>query len=813
MTRSRIVFKFVVPVDGNGNTSTYWAATSGFITGAADTPPITYIQARVKRAGSFARSLFSGGAMGGPIRPNYGTVTLANDDGALDQFAQFAGGGGHVTCWWGPEAGAFPADYTTLYVSSIASVVVDYDSVVVRQQDRFEALDRPVVTATFAGTGALEGTGTAAKPKQLVFGSPGLVPLVLIDHLYQVYYVQANATDLPTVSGLTEFGVVFEGGVPIARAEPYTRWQELFDAASAPDPGEFRLWTGYGINRTTGGNAADARVYTRGPIFVRLGGVPVGELRFGPVGRLQNTASQAPREWRFSDLCNRAGLDVSTSTMATMQGQTLDFTAGSRLVEGAQTYQAIMADRCQALLGACGFTRTDQFFCLLLQDPTSVAGAARFTFTADNCADIRRLPVPGMERPVWQVNVRAGRAWPCAVFEGASSEMADILSRDGHYVQFKGWSRGVRKAYPNAMQIDLVIDGHDFPTEVEQRAFVDRFGALFGTRRDLMSVRCTQWDASTLTLDLHDRVTLQLPRMGYDAGVDMIVASVEMDLDARTLRFGLWGNNDGFHTWQMSGGMFPADAGEPGGSWGGDDPPDDVDDAIAQQFGLDQWMGDFTGLLIADAIVDTPATVEADSNMAAMGEFTGAIVGDFITGTTSITWNSGDKNASITLSNGDLTATGTGTSQLVRSATGKSSGQWYFEVTVGTAVTFGTVGVALSTTSTGTWVGGDATPGSYGLGPAHSYRNGGSDSTANAVNDGDVVGVAVDLDAGLIWWSVNGVWINDIGGTAGDPAAGTHERYSGLTGTYYPASAPGAAAHTINATFASAPPAGFSAWE
>ena len=111
------------------------------------------------------------------------------------------------------------------------------------------------------------------------------------------------------------------------------------------------------------------------------------------------------------------------------------------------------------------------------------------------------------------------------------------------------------------------------------------------------------------------------------------------------------------------------------------------------------------------------------------------------------------------------------------------------------------------------WVGGDTAPGSYGLGPAHSYQNGGSDSTTNAINSGDVVGVAVDLDAGLIWWSINGVWINDAGGTAGDPAAGTHERYSGLTGTYYPASAPGAADHTINATFSYPIPSGFTAWE
>lgn len=811
MRDDRLVFRIDVPINGSGDLSTYWATTHGWRTSASDTPASTYMPARVRRAGSFARSLFAGGAMGGLIRPNYGTLTLANDDGGLDAFAQYAGGGGTVTCYWGQQSAAFPTGYTVVYTASIASVVVDWDSVVIRQQDQFERLDRPIVTAMFAGTGGLEGSSGANRPKQLVFGTPGLVPLIPINTTYQVYYVQANATDLPTVSGLTEFGVVFEGGVPIARAEPYTRWQELFDAASAPDPGEFRLWTGYGINRATGGNAADARVYTRGPIFVRLGGVPVGELRFGPVGRLQNTASQAPREWRFSDLCNRAGLDVSTSTMATMQGQVMDFTAGNRLVDGTQTYAAVMSDRCQALLGACGFNRTGAFFCVQIRSPDAGSDTVQATFTAANCADIRRQPVPGMERPVWQVTVRAGTAYPCATFEGASAEMADILSRQGHLTAFRGWSRGVRRRYASALSVDLAIAGHDFPTVDEQRAFVDAFGALYGTQRDLMSVRCLDWSAAMLQLELHDKVTLAVPRLGYDAGVSMRIVSIETDLDNRSIRLGLWGNSTGTHSWRLEGGMFPADAGEPGGSWGGDEPPDDVvQDDLQAAGGISGPMGDFTGRLIGG-----PVAVAVAAGVAAlMGDFTGALRGGIAGGgTTTMTWASGDKHASITLSNGNLTATGTATSQLVRGTVSKATGKWYFEVTVATAVTFGTVGVAKSTTSTGTWVGGDTAPGSYGLGPAHSYQNGGSDSTTNAINSGDVVGVAVDLDAGLIWWHINGVWINDAGGTAGDPAAGTHERYSGLTGTYYPASAPGAADHTINATFSYPIPSGFTAWE
>ena len=44
--------------------------------------------------------------------------------------------------------------------------------------------------------------------------------------------------------------------------------------------------------------------------------------------------------------------------------------------------------------------------------------------------------------------------------------------------------------------------------------------------------------------------------------------------------------------------------------------------------------------------------------------------------------------------------------------------------------------------------------------------------------------MAFDADAGKIWFAENNVWAN-----SGDPAAGTGEQYSGITGTQFPAAA------------------------
>ena len=48
-----------------------------------------------------------------------------------------------------------------------------------------------------------------------------------------------------------------------------------------------------------------------------------------------------------------------------------------------------------------------------------------------------------------------------------------------------------------------------------------------------------------------------------------------------------------------------------------------------------------------------------------------------------------------------------------------------------------------------------------------------------SLSDGDIVGVALDLDNGKMWFSVNGAWV-----LSGNPSAGTGQQVSGLSGVY-----------------------------
>lgn len=590
-SNSRFVFRFVLMVAGVE--TTYWFATRGLRTSASDSPPLLYIEERVHRAGGYSRSLWGNGQaarVSGAVQPSFGVVTLANADGALDALAAAAPGGA-VTCWYGDDSLAF-ADYTQVYTARVHSVLADFDLVHIRQRDRLQDLGRPILTATFTGAGGLEGPpGLQTRKKPLVFGEPGMVPLIQVDALRQVYYVQANATSLSLYSGGSEFGHVFEGGVPITHAGGYVFDADLLGDTTAPAAGAYRYWAGYGGDLVANGSlvfgsVAEANSYTKGPLYVRLGTPPVLGLRIGASGLLQNERSEAPRAWRFTDLCNRAGLsDVWPGDLAPMGGLVEDFDAGNRYIAGDETYLDVMNDRAAALHGAFGFDRLDKFWCVRLTDPADGADAVVYAFDGDNARDFARVAASDAERPVWQVNVRAGKAYPDSPAELASAEMRDLLQRDPWLVAFAGSSSQALDAYPGATVAEVEIQGHHLADQAAQLDYVTRFGRLYGCRRELIKLKAVDFGPELLTIPLHAKVTLTLERFGMAAGVTMRVVGIEADLDARTVGFTLWGGAGGTHYWALTGGSFPAAAGDPGGSGGSTGKPPNWATAIQRGLG------------------------------------------------------------------------------------------------------------------------------------------------------------------------------------------------------------------------------------
>jgi hypothetical protein len=191
-----------------------------------------------------------------------------------------------------------------------------------------------------------------------------------------------------------------------------------------------------------------------------------------------------------------------------------------------------------------------------------------------------------------------------------------------------------------------------------------------------------------------------------------------------------------------------------------------------------------------------------------------------------VTLNPSDKDAGITLSGGNLTATKNTAAALksVRATLGRAhTDNGYFEVYVtdpgtnpsGGAAPFALVGLSTASMPTSIGCGSDANSWGYYEDTGEKFTN--NVATAYGTSwkvAADVVQVA--LNNGKIWFGKNGTWQN-----GGNPAAGTGEAFSGLTGTLYPTislyKAP-TNPHIVVARFhpgalAYAPPSGFGPWD
>jgi hypothetical protein len=148
----------------------------------------------------------------------------------------------------------------------------------------------------------------------------------------------------------------------------------------------------------------------------------------------------------------------------------------------------------------------------------------------------------------------------------------------------------------------------------------------------------------------------------------------------------------------------------------------------------------------------------------------------------------------------------------VRANTSKAAGKWYWEVKIDTDVpdTAIRVGIGTSAASLDSGVGDNANGYGYGGFSGKKWYNGANPAYGSTYTTGDVIGVALDLDAGKIWWARNNSWQ-----AAGDPAAGANEAYSGVAGTFFPMVSSACNGNVLIGKFNSvdqtySPPAGFS---
>ncbi len=151
------------------------------------------------------------------------------------------------------------------------------------------------------------------------------------------------------------------------------------------------------------------------------------------------------------------------------------------------------------------------------------------------------------------------------------------------------------------------------------------------------------------------------------------------------------------------------------------------------------------------------------------------------------TWDPANKSANIALSGGNLIATrnapGSTHDGSVRGTIGKTSGKWYFEIVCTTISTdVHVMGIGNENMVMTNFPGSTADGWGYLGVNGQKYHSNVGAGFGNTYTAGDVIGIALDRDAGKVWFAKNNTWQ-----ASGDPAAGTNEAYSGITsGTIYP---------------------------
>lgn len=188
-------------------------------------------------------------------------------------------------------------------------------------------------------------------------------------------------------------------------------------------------------------------------------------------------------------------------------------------------------------------------------------------------------------------------------------------------------------------------------------------------------------------------------------------------------------------------------------------------------------------------------------------------------------WDSSTKGTNLTLSNGNLTITGTAASYAtVRAFASASSGKKYWEMTLTTRVTaqasITAGGFGVSTASTSNFLGSNTVANaSIGwAGDGKIYKNSFVLSTIQTYTSGDTLCFALDLDNGKIWFRTNGGnWNNSV---TDNPATNTGgQTISGMAaGAIFPMAASGngngdvMTANFGASAYAQSVPSGFGNW-
>lgn len=505
---TRNIFVLTIQVkDQAGDPLTFYCSTKAMITADDDTLPQTTFRELVNDAGTVKR-VVSSGRTAGFVAPVWGGIELCNTSGEFDDWLEYVCDGGKVTCQYGPYGGTYPEEFRTVYIAYIDGAPrVDYRTMRLELRGRERLFDKQVVTETFVPPVPLMhngvdlgGTGVAgSRRKFLVIGTPGYIEPILIDPVDNLWFLGAT----PLFDGVVR---LFDGGVEL-----------LYGGfVGGTYPGRFGYYQTYG------------------PVWAQIGSTIRFACRQHTTGGY-SSPTESLRRWNIIDLVRRAGATDIDAGMLPTGSEVFD--AGNRVIEN-QTYKEVLSDIAAFEVAAVGFDRLDRFFARRIE-PAWI-NSATYTFTdGQNSRAWKIAPISGLEKRVWQVQVKSGETHKAALAGVVDDDIRDAMSRDPWMVNFQATAQSVYDLDPSAERNVVEIIGNEFTSRTVMEEWALRYLQVHGSHTLGVSIE-VPLNIHTMALDLLDTVSIVSDRFGCVAGRNAVIWSIDMLLKQRTIRFGLW---------------------------------------------------------------------------------------------------------------------------------------------------------------------------------------------------------------------------------------------------------------------------------
>jgi hypothetical protein len=474
-------------LDASATTTLYYSG-EGFVTSPTDTPANTLFLPRLIEPISFTRSMFSQGKIGGFSVPGFGNLVLANGDGELDAFADYAWDSRSVEVRVG-EAGADFQYYFTIFKGESKTIEFDDENVLIVLRDRQDDFTIDFPPNIYSGSAV--SANIVGQPKPLCFGKVYNVTPVLTDSTNRVYQVHdgvINAVD-----------AVYEGGVLLTLTTDYTVDLNAGTITLTADP--------------DGPITADVRGAKSGTVYI-------------------DSVADIVREivTEYAGLADPGDLDTQSFTdLNTANNSTVGIYISSE-TDILDALDQLM----NSIGGFYGFDRDGKFFVgrIELASGSGITPDAQFDRT--NIIEVTRL---ASEVPNFRFKVQYKKNYtPMDESQfGASITQAqrDYLVRDGLYEVVEDAS--VQTAYPNSQELlipSLFADSTPAATEAT------RLSQIYDEQREVYRILVK---TQPYTLKLNDVVQISFDRYNLTNGKNFRVISITEDAATNEVELELWG--------------------------------------------------------------------------------------------------------------------------------------------------------------------------------------------------------------------------------------------------------------------------------